>query len=804
MSILGTRVSRIEDPRLLTEGGTLHGRPPRPCARGRRARHVRAVDRGARAGRGGRRRRGAQRCPGVVDVVTGADVDLAPAARRWATARWPGRSWPSTGSASSASRWPSCSPRPPSRAPTPPSWWSSTTSRCPPVVDPAAALDGEVAALPRRGHQPRRRVRRTRPAGRSAARRAARSWSASASSTSGWPPARSRGGRPRRRWVDGRLVALVLDAERPRPAATRWRRRYGLDEPTQVRVIAPDVGGGFGAKIGGHPEDLAARLAGPALRPAGALDRDPHREHDRPWSTAGPRSRTSTIGGRRDGTHRGLPPRHRPGRRRLPAIGARSCPCLTRMMAAGTYAIPAVDLARPGSVVTNTTPVGSPTAAPAGPRPRPPSSGRSTCSRPRSGLDPAEVRRRNLVPAFDEAAHHADRRHLRLRRLPAALDRALAAAGLRRAAGRAGAGAGAAGDPARSASGCRCYVEVTERAARRQRVRPGRGPPGRRRRCRRRVSSPRARRPTARATPPRWPCSPPTQLGMPDRARRGRARRHRRRAPAARARSARARCSSAARRCGRPPARWSSRARRARRRPARGRRRRRRARPRSPAASTWSASPAVGRSWAEVARRRRRRERRRSAAPELRRGDFAATQPTFPFGAHVAVVEVDTETGEVRLRAPRRLRRRRPDRSTRCWPRASATAGWPRARPRRCTRRSRYDADGNPLTTNFADYAIVSAAELPSFELVDMETPTLGQPARGQGHRRVGHDRLRRPAVQNAVCDAARPPRRAPRRHALHARTGVAGDPRAATSGRLTKAPSAGAQRRVPERRAAG
>ncbi len=53
----------------------------------------------------------------------------------------------------------------------------------------------------------------------------------------------------------------------------------------------------------------------------------------------------------------------------------------------------------------------------------------------------------------------------------------------------------------------------------------------------------------------------------------------------------------------------------------------------------------------------------------------------------------------------------------------------------------RYSHDGQPKTTNFADYAVISAAELPSFELVHMETPTFAEPARRQGRRRVGHDR---------------------------------------------------------------
>ena len=67
-----------------------------------------------------------------------------------------------------------------------------------------------------------------------------------------------------------------------------------------------------------------------------------------------------------------------------------------------------------------------------------------------------------------------------------------------------------------------------------------------------------------------------------------------------------------------------------------------------------------------------------------------------------------------------------------------------------------YDADANPLTTNFADYPVISAAELPSFELVRSETPTsrnlLG--AKGVGESgTVGATA----AVQNAVIDALAP-----------------------------------------------
>ena len=65
----------------------------------------------------------------------------------------------------------------------------------------------------------------------------------------------------------------------------------------------------------------------------------------------------------------------------------------------------------------------------------------------------------------------------------------------------------------------------------------------------------------------------------------------------------------------------------------------------------------------------------------------------------------------------------------------------------------RYDEDGNPVTSNLADYAIVSAAELPSFEVESTETPTHLNPlgAKGIGEAAtIGST----PAVQNAVIDA--------------------------------------------------
>ena len=64
-----------------------------------------------------------------------------------------------------------------------------------------------------------------------------------------------------------------------------------------------------------------------------------------------------------------------------------------------------------------------------------------------------------------------------------------------------------------------------------------------------------------------------------------------------------------------------------------------------------------------------------------------------------------------------------------------------------------YDADGNPLTATFADYPFLSATEVPSFELVDMETPTSYNPLGAKGIGEAGTIGST-PAVQNAVIDA--------------------------------------------------
>jgi CO/xanthine dehydrogenase Mo-binding subunit len=144
---------------------------------------------------------------------------------------------------------------------------------------------------------------------------------------------------------------------------------------------------------------------------------------------------------------------------------------------------------------------------------------------------------------------------------------------------------------------------------------------------------------------------------------------------------------------------------------------------------------------------------------------FQASSPTFPFGSHVAVVEVDTETGQVR-----HLRHVAcDDAGTVLNPCCSkADPRWRRqGTAQALLEEVRYDSDGNPITSNLADYAFISAAELSSIEVVHMETPTFVNPGR-QGHRRERHDRFH---TRRTVRRRRRPqpPRSAAHRHACTA-----------------------------------
>lgn len=131
---------------------------------------------------------------------------------------------------------------------------------------------------------------------------------------------------------------------------------------------------------------------------------------------------------------------------------------------------------------------------------------------------------------------------------------------------------------------------------------------------------------------------------------------------------------------------------------------------------------------------------------------FTAPGPTFPFGAHLAVVEVDTDTGRSVLQriitvddAGRVLNPLLCE--------GQRHGGIAQGVAQALYEEMLYDDLGNPLTSTLVDYPIISAAELPSFELLAMQTETTLNPlgAKGIGEAAtIGST----PAVHSAVVDA--------------------------------------------------
>ena len=530
------------------------------------------------------------------------------------------------------------------------------------------------------------------------------------------------------------------------------------------------------------PRGAAARLAGPPGRPAGALGRDPQREHGRPRPRAGPASRRSrsAAGATAPSRPTGSPCCRTPAP--TPSIGA-ILPFLTRMMAQGIYDIPKVEF-------NSTVGHHQHHADRRLPRRRAARGDR----RHRAGHGP--LRGRDRHGPGRGAAQEPHRRATRSRS-PAptgttydigdyerALDLALEAAGYDGAARRAGPAARGRRGACSSASACRST---------------SRSPPGRtagkeyakvevqRRRLGHRLH--RHARRTGRATTPRSPCSPATSSAS-----RWSASTWCTATPTSSTGGEGTMGSRSLQLGGSAVHQASVGAGRARR-------------GRSPPTLLEANPDDVVLDKAERALPRGRHARRSAARwAELSRPtpatatassvvtDFQAPAPTFPFGAHVAVVDVDTETGEVALvrliavdDAGRILnplladgpapRRHRPGRR----PGAARGGALRRGRqpdhvePRRLRRhlghraaqlRAGGDGDAHPR-----------------------------QPARRQGHRRVGHDRLHarrcRPRWSTRSSTSACATSTCP-----HPRAGVAGDlgQAAAAAGELTlRSPPGGA-----------
>ena len=128
--------------------------------------------------------------------------------------------------------------------------------------------------------------------------------------------------------------------------------------------------------------------------------------------------------------------------------------------------------------------------------------------------------------------------------------------------------------------------------------------------------------------------------------------------------------------------------------------------------------------WPELARRPPTGATPAGMEPGLRaEGVYREPASTFPFGTHVAVVEVDTETGDVRL-----VRHVAVDDCGRILNpmlvEGQVHGGLGQGIAQALYEEVRYDEAGNPMTGNLTTYLMPSAAEFPWFETARTETPT--------------------------------------------------------------------------------
>src|SRR4051795_3777774 len=192
---------------------------------------------------------------------------------------------------------------------------------------------------------------------------------------------------------DGRLEHW---ASSQTPHGTRDALAGALNvDAARIRVRVPDVGGGFGPKGGASVEDiLVAWLAREVGRPVRWAET--RSENMVALGHGRAQHQELTLGGGRDGTLKAYRMKILQDAGGYPDIGA-ILPMLTKMCASGPYAIPKIE-ADAKSVVTNTTPIvpyrgaGRPEATQAIER-------MIDLFAIEAGLDPAEVRRRNLIPA---------------------------------------------------------------------------------------------------------------------------------------------------------------------------------------------------------------------------------------------------------------------------------------------------------------------------------------------------------------------------------------------------------------------
>jgi carbon-monoxide dehydrogenase large subunit len=529
---------------------------------------------------------------------------------------------------------------------------------------------------------------------------------------------------------DGRVTAWI-----PNQGAQGTRASLasmlGLDQ-ADVRIITPAVGGGFGAKFGADPEHGLVCLVAKRLdRPARWAE---SRNENLTGMTHGRGQRqTVTIGGSRDGTVQAYRLEVIQDCGAYPRIGT-ILPSLTRLMTPGPYAFPRAESAAV-SVLTNTTPIGAYRGAG---RPE------ATAAVERAmdlfaaeiGVDPVEVRRKNLLPPFNEPHETAFGAVYDSGDYEAALDKVLAAAGyagLREEQAK----RRAAGETVQLGVGVSCYVEITgggsEAGDPHENGTVEVHPDGT-------ATILTGTSPHGQGHETVWAMLASEELGIP---------------------------------IEKITVKWGD----TDLIPEGGGTGGSRSLQQGGAAVRQASVELV-----EVARQRAAGRLEVSASdlvfdvahsqfevagdPDVAvplaglaaterlfvRSVFSAPGPTFPFGAHVAVVGVDTATGKVTLNRMITV----DDAGTVVNPllaEGQRHGGIAQGAAQAFLEEVVYDPDGNLLTATFADYPFLSATEVPSFELADMATPTTYNPLGAKGIGEAGTIGAT-PAVQSAVVDA--------------------------------------------------
>jgi carbon-monoxide dehydrogenase large subunit len=529
---------------------------------------------------------------------------------------------------------------------------------------------------------------------------------------------------------DGRLTAWIPN-QGAQGTKGALARQLGVD-PAQIRVITPDVGGAFGAKFGADPEHVvvawAARELGHPVRWT-----ETRFENLVAMTHGRAQEQTVTIGGLRDGTVLAYRLEVLQDAGAYPRLGA-ILPTLTILMAPGPYAIPRAE-AIATTVVTNTTPLGAYRGAG---RPE------ATAALERAmdlfaaeiEMDPAQVRRLNLLPPFTEPHQTAFGALYDSGDYVAGLDLVLEAAGydeLRREQAE----RRARGDVVQLGIGLASYVEITGGG-------DESGPPSENATV---EVHPDGSATILTGTSPHgqghqtaWAMLASEELGIP---------------------------------IDKITLKWGD----TDLVPEGGGTGGSRSLQQGGAAVQQASKDLI-----EVARERAAAELEASPAdlvfdasrsafavagdPDaavplaalaqterlLVRAVFSAPGATYPFGSHVAVVDVDTETGKVVLRRLITV----DDAGIVLNPllaEGQRHGGIAQGAAQALCEEFVYDADGNPLTASFADYPFLSATEVPSFELADMVTPTSYNPLGAKGIGEAGTIGAT-PAVQNAVVDA--------------------------------------------------